>query len=76
MSINILVLVIAIVVICIKQVYFVNHKVETNSNNQTESIELKPINKDNNIQPTVNDEDIVNQDKAVNTDPIYNQTLY
>ena len=76
MSINVLVLVIAIVVICIKQIYFVNHKVEANSNNQTKNIELKPISKDNNNQPTVNDEDSVNQDKAVNTEPIYNQTLY
>ena len=37
-SINILVLVIAIVVICIKQVYFVNHKVEANLKNEIEHL--------------------------------------
>ena len=76
MSINILVLVTAIVVICIKQIYFVNHKVDPNTNNQTNNIELKTLSRDINDQPTAKDKDSSNQDKANNTEPIYNETMY
>ena len=71
-SINILVLVIAIGVICIKQVYFVNHKVEANLKKEIENINLKHMNVDKNIQTAEIDVNIYSKDIAVNTDPTYN----
>ena len=74
MSINMLILVTAIVVICIKQIYFVSHKVDLNTNNQMQNIELKTHGKDLNDQSITQNKDISGQNKLNNSDPIYNET--
>ena len=76
LSINILVLVIVVVTICVKRTYFVNHKIVTNPEKQSNDIELQSVNKNNLDKPISNNKNTVNLDKAVNTEPVYNESTY
>ena len=79
MSVNMLILMIAIVVVCIKQIYFVNNRVDLNTHTQVQ-------NKDLNTQTQSQSKDLNNQTKILsnkivtepieleNIEPIYNES--
>ena len=74
MTINMLILVTVVVVICIKQVYVVSHKVDLNSKNQMQNIELKNLEKNLNDQPITQNTVNSGQNTLINSDPIYQET--